>query len=173
MEQWIESRRLYEGKVVSLRVGDVRMDDGTVAFREVVEHPGGVAVVPVLDDSVILIRQYRIAIERDILELPAGKLEGPEDPEQRGRAELEEETGYRARRMVPAGEIYASVGYTSELIHLYFAFDLHETEQNLEQDESIEVVEIPLGEIEGMIARNELKDAKTIVGLQALLAYLK
>ena len=79
METWIDSKTLYEGRVISLRVGHVRMDDGTVAFREVVEHPGGVAVVPVLGDSVILIRQYRVAIGQDILEIPAGKLEGAEE----------------------------------------------------------------------------------------------
>jgi ADP-ribose pyrophosphatase len=171
MEEWVNRRTLYEGRVLSLRVGDVRMDDGAVALREVVEHPGGVAVVPVLEDSVILIRQYRIAIGRDILEIPAGKLEGDEDVEHRGRCELEEETGYRAGRMVPAGSIYASVGYSSEVIHLFLAFDLERVGQNLESDECIAIVEVPIGEIEGRIARNELKDAKTIIGLQALLRY--
>ena len=173
METWIASERIYSGKVVSLRVGDVRMDDGTVAFREVVEHPGGVAVVPVLGDSVVLIRQYRIAVGRDIIEIPAGKLEGDEDPEHRGRCELEEETGYRAGRMVPAGAIYASVGYTSEEIRMYLAFDLEKVGQNLEADECIETVEVPLSEIESRMANSELKDAKTIVGLHLLLDYLR
>ena len=85
MEEWIESKKVYDGRIIAVRVGDVRMDDGTVAFREVIEHPGGVAVVPVLGDSVILVRQYRVAIGKEILELPAGKLEGVEDPEERGR----------------------------------------------------------------------------------------
>ena len=172
METWIDSKTLYEGRVISLRVGHVRMDDGTVAFREVVEHPGGVAVLPVLGDSVILIRQYRVAIGRDILEIPAGKLEGAEDPEHRGRRELEEETGYRAGRMVSLGSVFASVGYTSEEIHLFAALDLEPVGQDLESDECIEVVPVPLADLERRMAANELKDAKTLVGLQALLRYL-
>ena len=173
METWIDSERLYEGKVVCLRVGHVSMDDGTIAMREVVEHPGGVAVVPLLDDSVVLIRQYRVAIGQDILEIPAGKIEGPEDPEHRGRCELEEETGYRAGRMVSLGSIYASVGYTTEEIHLFAALDLEKVGQSLETDECIEVVPIPIAELERMMAANELKDAKTLVGLDALFRYLK
>lgn len=173
METWIQSKLIYEGRVVSLRTGDVRMDDGTVAFREVVEHPGGVAVVPVIGDSIVLIRQFRIAIGHDILELPAGKLEGVEDPEERGRQELEEETGYRAGRMVNAGSIFASVGYTTEEIRLFYAFDLEKVGQNLEADECLEVVTIPLSEAERMIASNEMKDAKTIVGILSLLRHLR
>jgi len=173
MEEWIESKKVYDGRIIAVRVGDVRMDDGTVAFREVIEHPGGVAVVPVLGDSVILVRQYRVAIGKEILELPAGKLEGVEDPEERGRRELEEEAGYRAGRMVHAGNIYASVGYTSELIRLYLALDLEETQQDPEADECIEIVRMPIAQIEALIERNELQDAKTIVGLQALLAYIR
>lgn len=173
LETWIQSKLIYEGRVVSLRTGDVRMDDGTVAFREVVEHPGGVAVVPVIGNSVVLIRQFRIAIGRDVIELPAGKLEGVENPEERGRRELEEETGYRAGRMVNAGSVFASVGYTTEEIRLFFAFDLEKVGQNLEADECVEVVTIPLTEAECMIASNELKDAKTIVGILSLLRYLR
>jgi 8-oxo-dGTP pyrophosphatase MutT (NUDIX family) len=172
-EEWIRSETLYKGRIITLRVGDVRLDDGVIAMREMVEHPGGVAVVPVLDDSVVLIRQYRIAIGQDILELPAGKMEGDEAPEHRGRRELEEETGYRAGRMVPVGSIFATVGYSSELIHLFLAFDLENVGQNLEFDERIDTVRIPLADIEDRIARNELKDAKTIVGLQALLSHLR
>lgn len=174
METWIDSHRLYEGRIVSLRTGSVRMDDGTIAFREVVEHPGGVGVVPFHDGRVILIRQYRIAVGCDILEIPAGKLEsGDQDTETRGRCELEEETGYRAGQMVSAGSVYASVGYTSELIHLYLAFNLEKVGQRLESDECIDIVEIPLDEAKRLIASNELKDMKTLVALEALFRYLE
>ncbi len=172
METWIDDERLYKGKIVNLRVGRVRMDDGTIATREVVEHPGGVAVVPVLGDSVVLIRQYRIAIGADILELPAGKLEGAEDPEHRGRCELEEETGYRAGRMIFLGSIYPSVGYTSEEIYFYAALDLEEIGQRLEVDERIDVVPIPITELKRKIAAHELKDGKTLIGLEALFRHL-
>lgn len=172
METWVRTETVYEGRVIGVQVGDVRLDDGTVAFREVVRHPGGVAVVPVLDDAVVLVRQFRIAIGQDILELPAGKLEGAEDPEHRARCELEEEAGYRAGRLVPVGSTFASVGYTSEEIYLYLAFDLEKTGQQLEADERIEIVQLPLAEVRTRLAANAIKDAKTVVGLHALLAYL-
>jgi ADP-ribose pyrophosphatase len=172
METWVDSEQLYKGKIVSLRVGHVRMDNGTIAMREVIEHPGGVAVVPLLGDSVILIRQYRVAIGQEILEIPAGKIEGPEDTEHRGRCELEEETGYRAGRMVSLGSIYASVGYTTEEIFLYAALDLEQVGQKLEVDECIDVTPIPIPELKRMLAAHEIKDAKTVVGLDALFRYL-
>lgn len=168
MERWVDGKRVYEGRVVSLRVGNVELDDGTIALREVVEHPGGVAIVPVKDDAVILVRQFRIAINDDVLELPAGKLEAGENPEVRGRIELEEETGFRAGRMLSAGSIYATVGYSSEIIHLFLAFDLEHVGQNMEFDERIDVVELPIADIETRIADGTIRDAKTIIGLQAL-----
>jgi ADP-ribose pyrophosphatase len=173
-EVWIQSRTLYDGAIVRLQVGEVRLDDGTVASREVVHHPGGVAVVALIEDRVVLIRQFRIAIGREIVEIPAGKLEGTtEDTEDRGRAELEEETGYRAGRMVYAGSVYASVGYTSEEIHFYLAFDLEKTRQRLDTDERIGVFEMPLAEVRRRLSANEFKDAKTVVGLERLFDYLE
>jgi len=172
MERWVDGKRLYEGRVVSLYVGNVELDDGTIALREVVEHPGGVAVVPVGGDKVILIRQFRIAIGEDVLELPAGKLEAHEEPEARGRAELEEATGFRAGRMGSAGSIYATVGYSSEIIHLYLAFDLEHVGQNMEFDERIDIVELPIADIGTRIADGTIRDAKTIIGLQSLVRHL-
>lgn len=171
METWVKSEKVYDGAIVGVRTGDVRLDDGSTAFREVIEHPGGVGVVPVHGNEVILVRQYRISLGEDITEIPAGKLEGPESPLERGRAELEEETGYRAGRMVAAGSYYASVGYSSEEYHLFLAFDLEEVGQRLEPDECIELVRISLGDVERLLAANELKDAKTVVALEALLRY--
>ena len=109
---------------------------------------------------------------KEILELPAGKLEGDESPELRGRKELEEETGYRAGQMISAGLVYASVGYTSEIIHMFIARDLEEVGQALEFDEEIETVIIPLEKIKEMLSNNEIHDSKTIAGLQKLLVYL-
>lgn len=172
MEKWLNARTLFEGTVFSLRVGDVELADGAIAQREVVEHPGGVGIVPVLEDSVVLIRQYRIAVGAEVVEIPAGKLEPGEQPEERAKAELEEETGYRAGRLIPAGAIYASVGYTSEKIHLFLAFHLEKIGQKLEFDERIQTVEIPLAEIETRLLNNEFQDAKTIVALHRLIAYL-
>ncbi|HOZ46487.1 MAG TPA: NUDIX hydrolase [Candidatus Hydrogenedentes bacterium] len=173
MEMWIDKKNLYEGEVVALDVGHVRLDDGVVALREVIRHPGGVAIVPFHHGHVVLIRQYRIAIGAEILEIPAGKLEGAEDPVRRAMCELEEEGGYRAGRLVPVGSVYASVGYTSEEIRLFLAFDLEPIDQRPEEDERITIVEIPISEIRAQLADNEIKDAKTVVGLGRLLKYLE
>jgi ADP-ribose pyrophosphatase len=129
-------------------------------------------VVPVFEGQVVLVRQYRVAIDETILEIPAGKLEGAEEPEHRGRCELEEETGYRAGLMVPIAPIYPSVGYTSEKIHMFLAFNLEETAQRLDFDERAEPVLIPLPELAGRLDANEFLDAKTHIGLRALFAYV-
>ena len=105
------------------------------------------------------------------MELPAGKLEGDEEPLERGRIELEEETGYRAGRMIPAGHFYPSCGFLTEKLHVFLAIDLEKTRQKLEWDEAIEVVEMPLLEVRQRLQANAFDDAKTIIGLHALLAH--
>ena len=173
IEEWVDYKTLYTGRVVSLRVGNARLEDGAIALREVVEHPGGVGVIPVHEGQVILVRQYRIAVGQHVLEIPAGKLEPGDSPETRGQNELEEETGYHANQLISAGSVYATVGYSSEEIHLFLAFDLEHVGQNLEDDERVELVRIPLEAIPEMLACNAFKDAKTVVGLYALLQHLK
>ncbi len=126
-EVWVRRERHYTGQIINLDVGDVELEDGTVAFREMVLHPGGTGVIPLHGDRVILARQYRIAIGREILEIPAGKLEGEEDPAERARHELEEETGYRAGQLISAGSVFARVGYTSGGRHLLLALDLEKS----------------------------------------------
>ncbi len=171
METWLDSETVYEGKIVTLKRGRVRLDDGREAVREVVEHNGGVVIAPCLGDSVVLVRQYRVAVGKEILELPAGKLEGKEEPIERGRIELEEETGYRAGQMIPAGHFYPSCGFSTEDLHLFLALDLEKTRQDLEWDEVIEVVEMPFSEVRERLHANAFDDAKTIIGLHALLAH--
>ena len=172
METWIRREQRFRGRVVSLWAGEVRLDDGTTVEREVVEHSGGVAVVPALDDSVILIRQFRIAVAREMLELPAGRLEEGEAPEACARRELEEEVGYRAGRMVPAASYYSSVGFTNERMFVFLAFQLEMAEERPEADERIHKVIIPVEEVERKLANREFEDSKTIIGLRELLAYL-
>lgn len=172
MERWTDSSILYDGAVVKLRVGRVSLDDGTPASREVVEHPGGVCVIPYTGHSVMFVRQFRIAVGEYVLEAPAGKREGDDDPEQRGRMELEEETGFRAGVMVFAGTHFASVGFCSELVHLYLALDLKQTAQRLDPEERIEIVELPVEEVRRRLYTHEFKDGKTIIGLHALLQHL-
>ncbi len=172
MEKWIHKDIIYQGSIFSVANGEAQLDDGTHVSREMVDHFGGVAVVPVLGDSVILIRQFRIAIGKRMLELPAGRLEGEESIEYRARCELEEETGYRAGKMTLATSYYSSAGFTNERMHIFLAFDLVEVGQNLEFDEQIELVVMPLTEVSSKLARDEFDDAKTIIGLRALLASL-
>lgn len=173
MERWVRSELLYEGRIVSLRVGDAELEDGTVAPREVVEHSGGVGVVPLVDGSVVLVKQYRIALGQAILEIPAGRLEPGEDPEYRARCELEEEAGYRAGRLELVSECYPSPGYTNQLDYIFLAYDLEACAQRLEYDERIELVRVPVADLELLLAERAFRDAKTIIGLRELLLRLK
>ena len=172
MEKWKNSDTVYDGTVFRVKTGTVTLDDGTIAQREVVEHPGGVGVVPFDGTHVILVRQYRIAIGQEILEIPAGKKEGEEDPAACGMRELIEETGYRAETMVSAGSVFATVGYCSEKIHLYLAFDLTHVGQNLDEEERIELVKMTLDDVRAGLKEHRFEDAKTVVALHALLQHL-
>lgn len=171
METWVSKKRKFAGHIFAVDVGEARLDDGTLATREMVAHHGGVAVVPILGDDVILIKQYRIVVGKEMLEIPAGRLEGDEPSEARARAELEEEVGYQAGELVLAHSYFSSAGFTDERMHIYLAFDLTATARNLEFDERIEVVRVPIKAIAGMLATGEIEDAKTIIGLRALLAH--
>ncbi len=171
MEKWKSKEKIHEGPIITLYAGEVELDDGNLAYREVITHSGGVVVVPVLGDEVILIRQFRIALEKEILELPAGRLEPDESPLNCGLREMEEEIGYRADKMVLATQYFSSVGFADEKAYVFLAFDLYKTERNLEEDERIEIQKYPIAYIKEMLRKNEIEDAKTIIGLRELLAY--
>jgi len=173
VEVWTSSEILYEGKIVRLRVGNVALDDGTPARREVVEHPGGVCVVPYTGHSILFVEQFRLAIGQRILELPAGKLEGDEDPAARGGQELIEEAGYRAGRLLPLGHIFPTVGFCSEKIYIFLGLDLVHVGQQQEEDERITVVELPLSEVRTRLSANEFVDAKTVAGLYRFFDYIE
>ncbi len=173
MEKWVNSQRVFEGRIFDVRAGEARLADGVTASREVVEHPGGVGIVPVLDGRVVLIRQYRIAVGETVLEIPAGKLEPGDEPVERAQLELREETGYRAGRLVPVGMIFASAGYTSERIHLFLAFDLAFAGQALEYDERITPAEFALEDLKRMLQEHAITDAKTVVALERFFDYLE
>jgi ADP-ribose pyrophosphatase len=172
METWISRETVYQGKLVRLDRGSVRLDDGQEAQREVMVHPGGVAVVPVVDDTVVFVKQFRIAIGRDLLEIPAGKFEPGDSPENRARLEMEEETGFTPGRLVPVGVIYPSPGFLAEILHLFLAFDLRVVPARPEWDERIEVVRMPLAEVREKLRANALEDGKTRCGLHALFEHL-
>ena len=169
MEQLIDRSVEYEGKIFNAIRATVRLDDGQEATRDIVEHPGGAGAVAYTGHSVILIKQFRIPVEMDVLEIPAGKLEGAEDPQKRGEAELLEETGYRAGKMTSLGVIYPSAGFSTEKIHLYVAEDLEFVGQKTEWDEQIEVVEYSIDEIRTMLDDHSIDDAKTVIALYRFL----
>ena len=174
METWLDSRHIFTGRIFSVRTGTVRLDNGLTAYREVVEHPGGVCVLPWTGHSVILVRQFRIALGHDIIEAPAGKLEGPDDdPVARGKIELEEEVGFRAEHMTGAGTIYGTVGFCSEKIHLFVASGLTCVPVRPEPEEVFERIEWTVETVEEELRRHTLQDAKTIVLLERFLRLLR
>ena len=170
MERWIERETVFDGRIFRVEKGEAVLDDGTTAQREVVSHPGGVAVVALREGKVLLVRQFRIAINDYLLELPAGKREGMEAPDNRAARELEEETGYRASRLRLMLSYFSSAGFTDERMYIYLASGLFEVGQHLEKDERIEVIAVALEQAQEMITAGQIIDAKTIIGLRELLA---
>jgi ADP-ribose pyrophosphatase len=167
-EETISTRRVYEGRVVSLRVDRVRLPDGRVTDREIVEHGGAVGVVALDDDgNVLLVRQFRSALGKHLLEIPAGTLEVDEDVRACAFRELHEETGYSAQQMEPLYAFYSSPGFSNERIWLFLATCLTPGTQDVESDELIEVVKVPLQRALEMVAAGEICDGKSILGLVA------
>lgn len=158
---------IYRGRVVRLYLERVKLPNGHTIELEIIKHSGAAAVVPFADPRhVILIKQYRHAVGRFLYEIPAGKLVKNERPIQCARRELEEETGYRARRFRKLGLIFTSPGFCDEVIHLYSAAGLTRGSQNLETCEVLEALQVPWEKIGGMIHRGQIQDAKSIIGLQ-------
>jgi ADP-ribose pyrophosphatase len=168
LEQHISTKRIFEGKVLNLRVDEVRLENGKLGKREVVEHRGAAAIVPILNgDEVILVRQYRYPIGRSLLEIPAGTLNANEDPKDCAVRELEEETGYRCKEISKITECFVAPGYSTEKIHIYLAKRLTKTETKMDEDESIVLEPCRFSEALEKIRAGEIQDAKSIVGLQA------
>ncbi len=156
----------FRGWRITVRTDRILNPDGRETTRDIVEHPGAVTVVALpAPDKVILVRQYRHATGKELLELPAGTREEGEDPIDTAKRELEEETGYRAARIRPVADFYTAPGFTDELMHLYEATGLTPGEQRLDEGEFIEVVYVHRDDALEMIRDGRIEDAKTIVGL--------
>jgi ADP-ribose diphosphatase len=161
-------KEIYRGRVVNLNLETVTLPNGSTIELEVIRHPGAAAAVPLTDDgNVLLIRQYRHAAGGYIYEIPAGKIDPGEDPLACAAREVEEEIGRRASSLTPMLSFYTTPGFTDEVIHLFLATGLTPGTQSLEQDEVLEVVEMPLEQAIRHIADGTIRDAKTIIGLQA------
>ena len=165
-------REIYRGRVVHLGVETVALPNGATVELEVIRHPGASAVVPLTDDGrVLLIRQYRHAAGGFIYEIPAGKLDPGEDPVSCAARELEEEIGYRAGHLEHLLTFFTTPGFTDEIIHIYLATGLTAGTQQLEHDEILTVVPLPLADALARIRDGTIRDGKTIIGLQAVHLY--
>ncbi|MCB6994185.1 NUDIX hydrolase [bacterium 210820-DFI.6.37] len=165
-EKRISSERIYEGAILNLRRDTVTAPKGT-AYREIVEHNGAVAIVPVTEDGkLVMVKQFRYPSGKVILEIPAGKIDrGETDPESAAARELREETGYSAEKLYYLGQINPSVAYTEEVIHLYAATGLTPGETDFDEDEALDIVEYDFKEAYEMAASGKLVDAKTIAAI--------
>jgi ADP-ribose pyrophosphatase len=162
-EQLLRSDYVYRGRVITLRIDTIKTATGHERPREVIEHPGAVALVPVTESGdLLLIRQYRYAAERWLVEVPAGTLDPDEDALTCAGRELQEETGVKAARIERIGGFYVAPSYDREYIHVYIATGLTESRLDPDDDEDIEVVPTSLDEALAMIERGEIEDAKTV-----------
>jgi len=173
-EETVSSQVLFRGKIVTLRRDMARLVNGKLVQREVVEHPGGACVLA-LDDAgdTFTVRQFRYPFGTVVEELPAGKLDGPEDPALAARRELSEEIGAEAGELIGLGPLLASPGFSTEVIHLFLARELTFRDQHLDEDEFLEVRKIPFGELYRRVIAGELTDAKTVACVLKTNAYLR
>lgn len=168
-EKTLKSETLYEGRIIDVVLEDVELPDGKTSKRELVKHPGAVAIIPVTKEGkIVLIRQFRKPLERAIVEIPAGKLEKGEKPEVCAVRELEEETGYKTNQLEKIISFYTSPGFADELVHIFYTDQLESGVENTDEDEFVEKIEVTLQEAEKMIETNEIFDAKTAFAVQWL-----
>ncbi len=167
-EKTIHSEMIYDGKIIKVKVDEVVLPNGHTAKREIVEHQGAVAVLPLTEDGkMIAVRQFRKPLERSIVEIPAGKLEKGEEPLECAKRELEEETGYKAKQYEHVSSFYTSPGFANELLHLYIATGLYEGVHHPDEDEFVEIMHLTLDEAKQLHAEGQIRDAKTVLALFA------
>lgn len=166
-EKTIDTKEIYKGRVISLSVDTVITPGGNEATRELVHHPGGVAVVAIdNDDMIYLVRQYRIPYDEILLEIPAGKLDSKEEnPKDAAARELSEETGLVAKEIKHIGDFYPSVGFLDENLRLFVATGLSEGQTHPDEDEYLDVVKMPFDEAVKLVIDGTIKDGKTIAGI--------
>jgi len=170
-EKTIKSEEIFSGRIISLHLQDVELPNGKQSKREIIKHPGAVAIIAVTDENkVVMVEQYRKALERTIVEIPAGKLEKGENPEYCARRELEEETGYECSCLELVTSFYTSPGFADEIVHVYFAKGLTKKEDaaGLDEDEFVNLEELTLEEAKSYITEQKIFDAKTIFAVQYL-----
>ena len=151
---------------MTLDKDEVLLPNGEIGYREWIKHPGAVCCIPILPDGkIVLIKQYRYAVKREIIELPAGKLDSNETPEECASRELEEEIGYKAKKLTLLNEIYPAVGFTNEKMCIFLAEDLFKTKQSLDKDEFLVLRPTEMIEAVAMVWNGIITDAKSIIGI--------
>ena len=170
-EKTVSTEEIFDGKVVKLRIDKVELPDGSLQTREVISHPGGVGVIAMDDDdNVLMVKQFRPGAKGVLLEIPAGKLEYGENPEECGRRELSEETGFIANEFSHLAKFYVTPAYCEEIINVYSAKNLVKTGQHLDDDEFLNVEKIPFDKLYEMVLAGEIEDAKTVIAVLKLKA---
>ena len=165
-EAMLESKEIFNGRVIRVTLDKVQLEDGTTSTREVVHHHGGACVLPLdADGNVTMVRQFRYALGEELWELPAGKLEAGEDPFEAAKRELSEECGLTADTYTELGVVYPTVGYDSEKIYLWAAEGLHTVGQHLDAGEFLDVVKMPFAQALGLVMDGTIRDSKTQVAL--------
>ena len=166
IEKRLDGEIKYEGIIVNVRLDRAELENGRVVRREVVEHPGGVGILPVDKAGMCtMVRQFRYPFSRQLLEIPAGKLEKGEEALSCAVRELSEETGYEADELVFLGKCLTSPGFSSEVLYLYMARGLHQGKAHPDEDEFLNVEKHSLSELKDMVMRNEIEDAKTVIAV--------
>lgn len=168
-EKTINKKLIYEGKIISLSLEEVELPNGKLSKREIVNHPGAVAIIALSKEGKLqLVNQYRKALGKTIYEIPAGKLEKGEDPHASALRELKEETGYSANELQHLVSFYTSPGFADELVHLYFTDTITKGARQLDDDEFLDNCEVTLTEAVEMVKNQEIHDAKTVYAVQYL-----
>lgn len=164
-------KSIYKGKIIDVEVLDVTLPNGNESVREVVYHQGAVGIIAVYKEEMYFVKQYRIATEETLIEIPAGKIEPNDSPEHTAVKELREETGLLAREVKKLYDFYVSPGFANEIIHLFEAKDLTMKKQKLDEDEFVEIIKIPVTELKSKLKENYFRDAKTIAAVQYVISY--
>jgi ADP-ribose pyrophosphatase len=173
-EKTLSSQIVFEGRIFRVRVDTVQKSGGRKTTREIIEHDDVIVVIAVdADDNILLVKQYRRAVDKELLEMPAGGIDAGEDPEAAVIREMQEETGFRPQKLVRLGGFYSTPGFCDEYLHLYLATDLTPGRLYASDTEGIEVVKVPVAQIPDMITSGKIEDAKSIAGLLAYLEYRK